>query len=200
VLGTFIYVGRSNQVCGRTPVLTEVVVTQWRELLAEDDSAVVRVSDGDGDERTLQDLAAAHGRRLLILDLQDSESEHDILAAVAEAFDMDRDADVDWDTLDEALSEYEVTPESGLVVCVSEWESLVENREETLATIVDVLRTAARAWEDEGVPWLVLVSGDGPSFGLPWIGSGSPPWLKAQDPGDDVDDGIEIELEDDEDW
>lgn len=173
-------------------MLTEAVATQWQELLSSDEAAAVRVADKQVDDGIAADLAESHSRRLLMLDLQDSESEHEILAAVARAFGVDPEVEPDWDVLDDTLGDYEVSPEEGLLVVLCEWESLVESREETLATIVDVLRTAARDWEDEGVPWLILVSGEGPSFGLPWVGPGTAPWLKSEEQSEELD-GIEIE-------
>lgn len=144
----------------------------------------------------VEQWAAAHGRALVQLDTVDCASGGELVDAICDAFAFPEDSVTDWDSLDEGLGDYDVTPASGLLVVWSNWDSVALDDEPAVAVAVDVLRTAAQSWCDDGVPWTVLVVGDGPAWDLPWAGAPPAPWEQdddADDP-DDVDDSDDDDL------
>lgn len=137
------------------------------------------------DVAEVEEWAAAHGRTVVQLDSVDSSSGDELIDVMSDAFAFPEDTVDDWDSLDEGLGDYDVAPAEGLVAVWSNWDSVAMDDEPAMAVAVDVLRTAAQYWCDDGVPWTVVVVGEGPAWDLPWAGAGRAPW--EQDEDDDED-------------
>lgn len=174
---------RCLQETGGLMVDTDVLVpSQWVELLRG--GGVARVAPTDVATADLEEWAAGTDRGVVMIDTQDCATERELILALAASFGF-ADDECDWDELDECLGDHDVAPAAGLIVVWSGWEGLHDDDEEAVATAVDALATAAQTWGDEGRPWAVLVSGDGPSWQLPWLGVGPAPW-DLPDGADDV--------------
>ncbi len=161
-----------------------LVPAEWVELLRGGGAA--RVGAQDLRDADIESWVAATDRTLLSLDTEDSSTERELLAAFGEAFDLDEDAEPEWDGIDECLGDYDISPTSGLVIVWSGWDGLDDDPDHVLPVAVDALLTAARAWADEGRPWAILMVGDGPAWELPWLGAGPAPWEAESD--DELDD------------
>ncbi len=173
------------------------VPNSWIDTLRG--GGVVRLASSDVADADLEAWAATTDRTVMTLDTQDCSTERELLATVGATFDWDEDSDAEWDTIDDCLADYDVSPAAGLVIVWTGWDGLDEDEEEAMPTAVDAFATAAQTWADEGRPWAVLVVGDGPSWQLPWLGEGAPPWEDESD--EDLDDVDEDEDEqDDEAW
>lgn len=171
----------------------DLVPDGWAQLLRGGGGA--RVADADLRDVDLEAWAEATDRRLLLLDTQDCSTERDLLHAFADAFEVDEDDDdCEWDGIDDCLADFDVAPSSGLVIVWTGSDGLDDDPEHVIPIAVDALVTASRTWADEGRPWAILVSGEGASWDLPWIGSGEPPWES-----DLTDDFDEDDIEDDPD-
>lgn len=151
----------------------------------------------NGQAAELDEWAAEHGRTLLALDTVDCASGPELIDALCDAFTFPEDTVSDWDSLDEGLGDFDVAPAAGLVVVWSNWDSIAMDDEPAMAVAVDALRTAAQSWCDEGVPWTVLVVGDGPAWDLPWAGEPPAPWEVPGDAEDELEGG-DVEFEDEE--
>lgn len=166
-----------------------LVPAEWVELLRG--GGVARIGARDLRDAEIESWAAATDRSLLYLDTEDASTERELLAAFGEAFDLDEDAECEWDGIDECLGDYDISPTSGLVIVWSGWDGLDDDPDHVLPVAVDALQTAARAWADEGRPWAILMAGDGPSWELPWLGFGPAPWeAESDDEFDDDDDDV----------
>lgn len=155
------------------------------------DGGVVRLASDDLGEIEWERFSAELGRRIVILDTVDCLSARDIIATISDAFEFPEDSECDWDCVDDFLGDYDVDPSTGLVVLWSGWESLAAEDDHVMATAVDAFHTAAQSWADEDIPWTVVIVGEGAGWGLPWVGSGPPPWDEddsdALDPGEEED-------------
>lgn len=156
----------------------------------------IRTAVSDLEPESLRTIAAAHGRRLLQLETLDAVTAEDVISAFAETFEFDEDYECDWDCVDDRLADFDVSPAAGLVLTWTGWESVAEEDDHVMAVAVDALKTAAQSWSDEGRPWTILVAGDGPSWELPWAGTGQPPWQVDEDDDFELDDLADEGLED----
>lgn len=159
-------------------------------------AGVARLGSEDIAGGGLDEWVRATGRVLLSLDTQDCSTEAELQATVAATFGLDEDVAPEWDALDDCLADYDVAPAAGLVIVWTGWDGLDEDAEDAMPTAVDAFATAAQTWVDEGRPWAVLVVGDGPSWQLPWLGEGTPPW--EDDTDDDLDGPDAEEWDEDE--
>jgi RNAse (barnase) inhibitor barstar len=113
-----------------------------------------------------EQAADALGWRLIALDGSDVSDKDGFLELCANAFGLPEWFGMNWDALDECLTEIDLeTP--GLVVLWSSWSEFAQADPEEFATAVDVLRTAAGVWADDGVKGGVLLVGDGPQIDVP---------------------------------
>ncbi len=168
---------------------------EWIDTLRG--GGVVRLGASDVADSDLESWAATTDRAVLTLDTQDCSTESELLATLGAVFGLDEDTDAEWDTIDDCLADYDVGPAGGLVIVWTGWDGLDEDAEDAMPTAVDAFATAAQTWTDEGRPWAVLVVGDGPSWQLPWLGAGPPPW---EDDAADLDELGDAEDDDDEEW
>lgn len=164
-----------------------LVPVEWLAMLRG--GGVARIGDDDIAAADLEAWAAAADRALIALDTQDCATEADLLAAFGSAFGAAEDEECEWDVIDDCLADHDVSPASGLVIVWTGWDGLDDDPEHVIPTAVDALATAAATWMDEGRPWAVLLSGDGPSWDLPWLGAGPAPWEGGdEDLGDELGD------------
>ena len=167
-----------------------LVPPEWTELLRGGGAA--RVADSDIRDADLEEWATTCDRRLLFLDTQDCTTERELLVAFGAAFELDEDDECEWDTIDECLADFDISPASGLVIVWTGWDNIDDDPEHVIPVAVDALVTAARSWADEGRPWALLMAGDGESWELSWLGTGPVPW-------ESLDDSDDEDLADDED-
>lgn len=139
------------------------------------DGGCVRVSAADLEAWDPEAWGATNDRAVVLLDTVDSSTGRDLVRAFDQAFGFPEECE-DWDQIDDCLADFDASPASGTLVVWSGWETIAAEDERIMATAVDALGTAVQTWGDEGVPWTVLVVGDGPSWDLSWAGAGAPPW------------------------
>lgn len=140
--------------------------------------------------------AAANDRHLLTLDTGDATTGAELVQALRDGFGFSDELVADFDDLDQVLGDLDVTPAAGLLVLWTGWDSVAMDDEPAMAEAVDVLRTAAQSWCDDGSRWTVLVVGDGPGWDLPWAGPPPAPW----EHDDEDDDGLPPDPDDEASW
>ena len=102
------------------------------------------------------------GWRLVPLDGVEVTDKDAFLEQCSVVFGLPEWFGMNWDALEECLGELELeTP--GLVVLWSSWSEFAEAEPEDFAIALDILRTAAQAWAQDGVRGGVLLVGDGPA-------------------------------------
>jgi hypothetical protein len=168
----------------------DVIPTELRQRLA--DGGCVRVGSGDVEQWDPEAWGAEHDRTVVVLDTVDSLTARDLIQAFDQAFGFPEECE-EWDQIDDCLADYDVSPASGALIVWSGWETVAAEDERIMATAVDALGTAVQTWGDDGVPWTVVVVGDGPSWDLAWAGAGSPPWELDLSEDEDEDDDLEDE-------
>jgi RNAse (barnase) inhibitor barstar len=116
----------------------------------------------------IEHIVDALGWRLLPLDGTEVATKDDFLEQCAEVFGLPEWFGMNWDALEECLSELELeTP--GLLVLWSSWGEFAGAEPEDFATALDILQTAAGTWAQDGVKGGVLFVGDGPTMEVPNI-------------------------------
>lgn len=134
-------------------------------LVAGELLGVFRWPDG-ADVDTVADEAGRAGWRVVGLDTDDADSAQGLLEACAAAFGFPDWFGMNFDALDECLADLDLAGTRGLLVVWSGWGELAEADPEAMAVALDVFRTAAYGWSDDGLPATVLVTGPGPDLGL----------------------------------
>lgn len=97
--------------------------------------------------------------RVVELATEEADGKEGFLEACADAFALPDWFGMNWDALEECLRDLDLTGVSGVLVVWTGWEELAEGAPETVATAVDVLRSAVRSWVDDGSPGAVLLAG-----------------------------------------
>lgn len=115
-------------------------------------------------ERPVDELeAAAEGRGWLcvVLDSSDVGDKAGFLELCAEAFGLPEWFGMNWDALEEALSDLDLGGASGVLVLWTAWQELADDAPREFATALDVLAGAAAGWTRDGVSGGVLILGEG---------------------------------------
>jgi RNAse (barnase) inhibitor barstar len=122
----------------------------------------VRRSDAAVDE--LEALAEALHWRCVVLDGTDVEDRTAFLDACSEAFELPEWFGMNWDALEECLTDLDHEGADGVLVVWSGWGEFAEAASREFAVALDVLVSAVRGWRIDGVPGGVLLVGEGPEI------------------------------------
>jgi RNAse (barnase) inhibitor barstar len=114
----------------------------------------------------VEEIADRLGWRLVLLDGAEIADKDAFLEQCAALFGLPEWFGMNWDALEECLAELELdTP--GLVVVWPGWHEMAEAEPDDFAVAIDILRTSAQTWADDGVRGGVLLVGQGPSVDAP---------------------------------
>ncbi len=136
-------------------------MTTLARALATGRSGVFRISAGEAGR-----LGAEAGRgaqALHRIDLSGAAGKDGLLGALARALRFPDWFGGNWDALQDALCDLSWLGEERPLVLLVEGADASRPAGGDLDTLLDVLRSAARYWEGEGRPFLVLFAGRGPA-------------------------------------
>jgi hypothetical protein len=104
------------------------------------------------------------GWRCVVLDGSEVEDKAAFLEMCDEAFGLPDWFGMNWDALEECLSDLDLAETEGVVVVWSSWGLLAEAEPKDFAVALDVLAGAVRSWASDGVRGGVLLLGEGPNL------------------------------------
>ncbi len=140
-------------------------MTSLARAIEDGRSGVHRVAPGALGE--LERLAGAASRALHRVDVSGTPAKAAILRAFAQELRFPDWFGDNWDALQDALCDLSWLPDDrGIVLRVDGTDAVRATAPNELATLVEVLRSAARYWEAEERPFLVLLTGRG-AAGIP---------------------------------
>jgi len=125
-------------------------------------SGVRRIEDAAIEE--LEAEADELGWRCVVLDGAEVEDRESFLQMCDEAFGLPDWFGMNWDALEECLSDLDLAETEGVVVVWSSWGLLAEAEPKDFAVALDVLAGAVRSWASDGVRGGVLLLGEGPGL------------------------------------
>jgi RNAse (barnase) inhibitor barstar len=136
-------------------------------MSAKSKSAVIRkltgVAQTDLPLDVIEEIVDRLAWRLIVIDGAEVVDKETFLEQCALVFGLPEWFGMNWDALEECLSELELdTP--GLVVLWSSWSEMARAKPEDFAVAVDILRIAARTWAEDDVKGGVLLCGSGPEL------------------------------------
>ena len=136
-------------------------------MSAKSKSAVIRkltgVAQTDLPLDVIEEIVDRLAWRLIVIDGAEVVDKETFLEQCALVFGLPEWFGMNWDALEECLSELELdTP--GLVVLWSSWSEMARAKPEDFAVAVDILRIAARTWAEDDVKGGVLLCGAGPEL------------------------------------
>lgn len=110
-----------------------------------------------GSAAALCAAAADNGFVCRRLDLADCAGKSDLLRRFATALDFPDWFGQNWDALDDCLGDLSWLPAAGYVLVLEHAAGLHTGHRADFDTALDMLRSAATGWRDQGVPFWVFV-------------------------------------------
>jgi RNAse (barnase) inhibitor barstar len=86
------------------------------------------------------------------------ERKEQFMNAVATALRLPKSFGLNWDALEESLTELEGDGD-GYVICFDHIDGLLNAHPDQFETLVEILRDAVASWKEDGTPMVVLLSG-----------------------------------------
>jgi RNAse (barnase) inhibitor barstar len=109
------------------------------------------------------------------LDLGRVPGKGEFLASLAKAFKFPQYFGMNWDALNDCLTDLSWLDDNGWVVILFNGQDFAANNQDDFNTAIDVLRTAAEYWRNHAKPFWAFVYGDSAwNPGLPGLPKPSP--------------------------
>ena len=109
------------------------------------------------------------------LDLRKVQGKAELLARLAKAFKFPQYFGMNWDALNDSLTDLSWLNDHGWVVILFNGQDFAADNQDDFNTAIDVLQTAAEYWRGQAKPFWVFVYGDTTwNPGLPGLPKPSP--------------------------
>jgi RNAse (barnase) inhibitor barstar len=132
----------------------------WHVLFSSYRNSGVFHMDTDLDEAAVQATAVAGGLEFARVDLREVNDKSGLLEAIAGALEFPDYFGMNWDALDECLTDLSWRPVSGHVILLSGFRPSGEEGAVDAANLVRVLEGVAEYWKQREVPFYVILTGD----------------------------------------
>ena len=116
--------------------------------------------------RSIQSAAKKAGYTFFHIDGKSIERKEQFMNAVATALRLPKTFGLNWDALEECLSELEGDGD-GHMIFFDHIDGLLNAHPDQFETLVEILRDAVESWKEDGTPMVVLLSGAKPPKGVP---------------------------------
>ena len=110
------------------------------------------------DARAAQSAAKKAGFSYFHIDGKSIERKEQFMNAVATALRLPKSFGLNWDALEESLTELEGDGD-GYLIYYDHIEGLLNAHPDQFETLVEILRDAVESWKEDGTPMVVLLSG-----------------------------------------
>jgi RNAse (barnase) inhibitor barstar len=122
------------------------------------------VRRADGSVEHYEGVAEKLEWRCIVLDGTDVEDKDAFLESCDEAFELPEWFGMNWDALEECLTDLDHDGAAGVLVVWSGWGELAEAAPKDFAVALDVLTGAVRGWSRDGVHGGMVMLGEGPEI------------------------------------
>ena len=116
--------------------------------------------------RSVQSAAKKAGYTFFHIDGKSIERKEQFMNAVATALRLPKSFGLNWDALEESLTELEGDGD-GYLIYYDHIDGLLNAHPDQFETLVEILRDAVESWKEDGTPMVVLLSGAKPPKGVP---------------------------------
>ena len=110
------------------------------------------------DARAAQSAAKKAGFSYFHIDGKSIERKEQFMNAVATALRLPKSFGLNWDALEESLTELEGDGD-GYLIYYDHIDGLLNAHPDQFETLVEILRDAVESWKEDGTPMVVLLSG-----------------------------------------
>jgi RNAse (barnase) inhibitor barstar len=110
------------------------------------------------DARAAQAAARKAGFAYFHIDGKSIERKEQFMNAVATALRLPKSFGLNWDALEESLTELEGDGD-GYLIYYDHIDGLLNAHPDQFETLVEILRDAVGSWKEDGTPMVVLLSG-----------------------------------------
>jgi RNAse (barnase) inhibitor barstar len=110
------------------------------------------------DKRALQSAAKKEDLTFFHIDGKSIERKEQLLNHVATALRLPKSFGLNWDALEEALTDLQGDGE-GYVLHFDHIDGMLQAHPDQFETLVEILRDAVDSWKEDGTPMFVLLSG-----------------------------------------
>jgi RNAse (barnase) inhibitor barstar len=110
-------------------------------------------------------LSRLKGLHAFDVDCRAARSKRRLLAALARDLALPDYFGANWDALADCLTDLEWEPADGYVLVLRGLEGFARQSPQEYAMLIGVLMDAAAFWREEGVPFYVLLAGEGRELG-----------------------------------
>ena len=132
-------------------------MTDWMSLLGSSvDSGVCRV-DGVVDAAVVREAAVAHGLDFSRVNLCGVRDKAGCLRETACSLSFPPHCGMNWDALNDCLTDMSWRPAAGYVVLFAGLRSFAENAAADAAILTRILDSAAGYWKHRGVPFYIIL-------------------------------------------
>ncbi len=132
----------------------------WHALFSSYGNSGVFHLDTDFDEAAVQATAIAAGLEFARVDLREVSDKSGFLEAIAGALEFPDYFGMNWDALDECLSDLSWRPASGHVILLAGFRPSDGEGAVDAAILVRVLEGVVEYWKQREVPFYVILTGE----------------------------------------
>ena len=118
-----------------------------------------------GEARSVQSAAKKAGFTYFHIDGKSIERKEQFMNAVATALRLPKSFGLNWDALEESLTDLEGDGD-GYLIYFDHIDGLLTAHPDQFETLVEILRDAVESWKEDGTPMVVLLSGAKPPKGV----------------------------------
>lgn len=132
---------------------------EWRELFAAQADPGVRRAGEGMDEAGIQTAALASGLDFARIEVRDVRDKTELLRAIAAALEFPDYFGMNWDALNDCLTDMSWRNATGYVILFTGWQQAEESIAGDLGSLTRVLEGAARFWAEREVPFYAILAG-----------------------------------------
>ena len=115
--------------------------------------------------RSVQSAAKKAGFTYFHIDGKSIERKEQFMNAVATALRLPKSFGLNWDALEECLTDLDGDGD-GYLIYFDHIDGLLNAHPDQFETLVEILRDAVESWKEDGTPMVVLLSGAKPPKGV----------------------------------
>lgn len=126
-------------------------MSEWISLFGSYLNSGVHRVEEDIDEVGIRKAAAAHGFAFSIVDLCEVQDKMGILSEIARSLGFPSYFGMNWDALNDCLTDMSWRPASGYVVLLTGLGTIDAGAVEDMRVVIRILESAAEHWRQRGV-------------------------------------------------
>ena len=130
----------------------------WKAIFDDAASSGIHHAGPDVGEDELRKRAADLGFEFVVIDLRSAADKESFLSAVARALELPDYFGMNWDALNDCLTDMSWRPAGGYVLFLIGFQSFAEAAQAEATVAIRILGVAADFWRQREVPFYALLS------------------------------------------